>query len=141
MVEAAPKTAKLRRTVDLDPATVVVLRRWSAAQAAERLAWGPAWQDSGHVFTREDGAPIPADHVADRFRRAVREAAVPTIRFHDLRHTHITLLLKAGVPVHVASARVGHASAAMTLDRYSDAPPRQQATAAASFAALVEAAR
>jgi integrase len=63
---------------------------------------------------------------------------VPTIRFHDLRHTHATLLLKAGVPPHVVAQRLGHASPALTLSVYSHVLPRQQAAAAAAFAKLVD---
>jgi Phage integrase family len=77
--------------------------------------------------------------VANRFGRLAAGAAVPVIRFHDLRHTHATLLLKAGVPVHVVAQRLGHASPALTLSIYSHVLPRQQAAAAAAFAELVEA--
>jgi hypothetical protein len=55
-----------------------------------------------------------------------------------LRHTHATLLLKAGVPPHVVSQRLGHASPALTLSIYSHVLPRQQAAAAAAFAKLVD---
>jgi integrase len=64
---------------------------------------------------------------------------VPAIRFHDLRHMHATLLLKAGVPVHVVAQRLGHSSPALTLSIYSHVLPRQQAAAAAAFAELVDA--
>jgi integrase len=68
----------------------------------------------------------------------VRAASVTTIRFHDLRHTHATLLLKAGVPVHVVAQRLGHSSPALTLSIYSHVLPRQQSAAAAAFARLVD---
>lgn len=51
------------------------------------------------------------------------------IRVYDLRHTHATLLLAAGVPVHVVSKRLGHANAKMTLDVYAHVLPGQQAEA------------
>lgn len=63
---------------------------------------------------------------------------MPAIRFHDLRHTHATLLLKAGVPVHVVAQRLGHSSPELTLSIYSHVLPRQQSEAAAAFARLVE---
>ena len=53
------------------------------------------------------------------FARAVAAARVKRITFHGLRHGHITYLLRAGVPVHVVSARAGHARASITLDTYS----------------------
>jgi hypothetical protein len=55
VIVSEPKTAKGRRSVALDPATVAGLKAWRKHQAAERLGWGPAWTDSGLVFTREDG--------------------------------------------------------------------------------------
>jgi hypothetical protein len=66
-------------------------------------------------------------------------APVPSLHFHGLRHTHATLLLKAGVPVHVVAQRLGHSSPALTLSIYSHVLPRQQAAAAAAFAKLVAA--
>ncbi len=134
---AGTKTAAGARMVDLDPTTVDVLRDWRKAQDGEREAWGPAYVETGHVFTAENGEPVHADHVANRFGRLVTGAGVPTIRFHDLRHTHATLLLKAGVPPHVVAQRLGHSSPALTLSIYSHVLPRQQAEAAAAFAALV----
>lgn len=115
-----------------------MLRRWRAQERADRLAWGPAYQRSGHVFTREDGSPLHADHLAQRFDRLVSSADVPRIRFHDLRHTHARLLLKAGVPVKVVSERLGHASPAFTMTVYQHVLPGMQAEAAATFAALID---
>jgi integrase len=134
---AGTKTAAVARVVDLDPTTIVVLCAWKKTQEAERIAWGPAYVDSGHVFTAENGEPVHADHVKNRFARLVTEASVPAIRFHDLRHTHATLLLKAGVPPHVVAQRLGHASPALTLSIYSHVLPRQQAAAAVAFSELV----
>ena len=132
------KSAAGSRVVDLDPTTVDVLKTWRKAQAAEARAWGIAYVDSGYVFTAENGEPVHADHVANRYDRLVAAAPVPALHFHGLRHTHATLLLKAGVPVHVVAQRLGHSSPALTLSIYSHVLPRQQAAAAAAFARLVE---
>lgn len=76
--------------------------------------------------------------MANRFDKLVSFAKVPTIRFHDLRHTHATLLLKAGVPVHVVAQRLGHSPPALTLSIYSHVLPRGQSAAAVEFARLVD---
>jgi integrase len=131
------KSSAGSRVVDIDPATVEAMRLWRKAQDAERHA-GLAYVDSGYVFTAENGEPVHADHVANRYDRIVASAPVPTLHFHGLRHTHATLLLKAGVPVHVVAQRLGHSSPALTLSIYSHVLPRQQAAAAAAFASLVE---
>lgn len=66
-----------------------------------------------------------------------KAAKLPRIRFHDLRHTHATLALAAGVHPKVVSERLGHASITITLDTYSHAIPAMPETAAALVASLV----
>jgi integrase len=133
-----PKTTKSRRSVALDPGTVDALRAHRKAQLAERIALGPAWQDTGLVFTREDGALIHPDRASKLFERHLAAVdGLPRIRLHDLRHTHATLCLAAGIHPKVVSERLGHATVSMTLDTYSHAIPAMQEDAAAKVAALV----
>jgi integrase len=132
-----PKTARGRRRIALDPATITALRVHHTTQAAERLAAGPAWPNSDLVFTRHDGAPLHPEYVRRRFDRRVARAGLPRIRLHDLRHTHATLALQAGVHPKVISERLGHATVAITLDIYSHAIPALQQDAAAIVADLV----
>lgn len=137
VVVSEPKTAKGRRSVALDPATVATLKAWRKHQMAERLAWGPAWTDSGQVFTLEDGRPLHPREVTRAFSRLVLAAGVPIIRLHDLRHTHATLALAAGVHPKVIQERLGHANIAITLDTYSHTVPALEEQAAATVAKLV----
>lgn len=130
-----PKTKRSRRRIDLDPETVAALRRHKACQAQERLAVGALWGSESHwpdlVFTNEIGGPLDARNLAQRsFNRLLRRAGLPIIRFHDLRHTAATLMLLHGVNVKVVSERLGHSSAAITLDRYSHVLPSMQRDAA-----------
>jgi hypothetical protein len=111
---------------------------WAEVQGEERALWGEAYVEGGYVFTREDGSPVHADHVAQRFERLVGRAGVPVIRFHDLRQTHASLLLAAGVPVLDLSRRIGHASAAVTLNVYAHVVLGQGQRAAALFAQVVD---
>jgi integrase len=137
VVVSEPKTARGRRSVALDPATVAALKGWRKGQAAERLAWGPAWTDSGLVFTREDGRPLHPREVTRAFTRHVLAAELPIVRLHDLRHTHATLALAAGVHPKVVQERLGHANIAITLDTYSHAVPALEEEAARTVARLV----
>jgi len=98
---------------------------------------GDAYEDSDLVFAREDGTIINPDSFSDMFWRHVKGAKLPRIRFHDLRHTHATLALAAGVHPKVVSERLGHASITITLDTYSHAIPAMQETAASRVASLV----
>jgi integrase len=137
-VEASePKTDHGRRSVALDAATVRVLQAWRRQQVEERLAFGASWEDTGRVFTREDGTDLHPERVSEAFDRLVRKAGVPRIRLHDLRHTHATLALQAGVHPKVVSERLGHASVTITLDTYSHAIPAMQEDAADLVAGLV----
>jgi integrase len=137
VVVSEPKTSRGRRSIALDPRTVAALRAWKAAQAAERLAWGPSWVDSGLVFTREDGTPIHPEWLSDAFEWRVRAAGLPRLRFHDLRHTHASLGLAAGVPVKVMSERLGHATSSFTADAYQHVTPALEEQAASTVARLV----
>ncbi|MGZ8636528.1 MAG: tyrosine-type recombinase/integrase [Actinomycetota bacterium] len=113
------------------------LRAHKRVQARERLAAGPAWQDSGLVFTREDGRALPPDWVYKRFVALVLAAGLPLISFHGLRHSHATALLGAGVDLKVASERLGHSSIRITGDIYQHVERAMDVDAAARTAALV----
>jgi integrase len=132
-----PKTSRGRRLVALDPFTVSVLKAWSHRQIEERLQWGSAWTDSGLVFTRPDGKLIHPERVTKAFRAAVKKTGLPQIHLHDLRHTHATLALAAGVHPKVVCDRLGHSTVAITLDIYSHVIPALSEEAAATVAAMV----
>jgi integrase len=119
------------------PDTIAALRAHHTAQAAERLAAGPAWANSDLVFTRQDGGPLHPEYVRRQFDRLLSRYELPRIRLHDLRHTHATLALQSGVHPKVVSERLGHATVAITLDVYSHVIPALQQDAAATVADLV----
>jgi integrase len=89
------------------------------------------------VFCDTEGGALRKSNVRRRsFHPLVRKAGVPTIRFHDLRHTAATLLLAQGVHPKVVQERLGHAQIAMTLDTYSHVLPSMQRDAADKLDAL-----
>ena len=121
----SPKTRGSRRTITLPEITVEALKTHRAAQAAERLAQGLG--AAALVFTRWDGAPLKPSNFSKSFSRHVAGVAdVRSLSFHALRHTHLSHLMAAGVPVKVVSERAGHASAKMTLDIYGHVMPGMQ---------------
>lgn len=125
------KTPTSRRAVDLDAETVTVLRAWQNAQADELGG------SSELVFTNRRGSLLHPHVLSQSFERVTRTAGLPRIRFHDLRHTHATLLLKAGVPLKVVSERLGHSTPAFTMTVYQHVLPGMQRDAADLFARLV----
>ena len=101
----SPKTHRGRRSIVLPAITVEALRSHRAKQAKERLALGPAYHDHDLVCPRPGGAPWPPDMFSTAFAVVVRRSRMHPFRFHDLRHSHASQLLKAGVhPKVVASA-------------------------------------
>lgn len=131
------KTTTGRRTIDLDQRTVAALRAWRKVQLEERMACGLRPVDDGIVFARADGTPTHPDLFSQIFERHVAKSTLPRIRLHDLRHTHASILLKAGVPVKVVSERLGHSSPAFTMTVYQHVLPGMQSDAAAKFSAEV----
>lgn len=145
-VEGTTKGGR-ERVVSLDPGTVEVLRAYRREQLAKRDEVGPGWINTGHVFTSEAGHPINPDSMtalmSKIFRRhndgvASDRERLPVARLHDLRHVHATMLLQAGVPVHVVAERLGHADPAVTLRVYAHVMRRAAAGVAAVFAEAVD---
>jgi integrase len=133
------KTARSRRGVDLDPVTVAALKAHRTRQLEQRILVGAGYTDHDLVFASVAGEPWNPDSVGRAFARAVARTKLPRIRLHDLRHTHATHLLAAGVNMKLVSERLGHATPAFTLDVYGHVMPGQQANAVAAVAALVDA--
>jgi len=115
---STPKTKRGQRLVPIDAETVAMLRRQRETQNLERVAWGPAWNEAGLIFTREDGRPLRPEYVTRHFQALALRAGLPVIRLHDLRHTNASLALSAGVDLKVVSERLGHSQLAITADLY-----------------------
>src|SRR5690606_28472774 len=104
-----------------------------------QLAASGADNDHGLVFTRADGKALHPHTVSQAFERAQRRLDLSPIRFHDLRHTHASLLLRDRVPIKVVSERLGHANPAFTMTTYQHVIPGMQEDAAAAFGQLLSA--
>jgi integrase len=130
------KTRNARRPIDLDPTTLSILEAWRSLQRAEAAATGV--ELDGWVFTDGDGHPVHPHAITPAFERIARRAGVPVIRLHELRHTHGTLLIKAGVPVKVVSERLGHGNITLTIETYQHVMPGMQADAARVYEALAK---
>jgi integrase len=77
------------------------------------------WQDNGLVFTTGEGKPLDAQNIVNRsFKPLLSRAGLPSIRFHDLRHSCLSLVAQRGEPIRDLQALAGHATAAFTLQRY-----------------------
>ncbi len=96
VIETGPKTAKGRRTIAIAPAVVDSLMSHGRRQLEEHMGWGPGWTDTGLVFTREDGTGLHPQYVTWVFQRAAKQAGLPVLPLHALRHGHATAGLRQG---------------------------------------------
>ena len=132
-----PKTERSRRTLVMPPSIVERLREHSKRQLAEKLWAGSKWAENDLVFANRFGAPLQARRVIAEFHKALRDAGIPRIRFHDLRHSCATLLLIQGVSPRVVMEILGHSEIAMTMDTYSHVAPELQREAADRMESLL----
>ncbi len=132
-----PKSARSRRQIDLPHPVVSTLQELRREQERIQKALGGTLTDSGFVFAQYDGKPRDKRSVERGLERVLRAAGLPPIRFHDLRHTHASLMLSAGVHPKAVSERLGHGSVAFTLDTYSHVMPGVQKEAVSRFEALL----
>ena len=114
----------------LSASVVEELRAHRARQAEELLRLGIRLDDDSFVVAQYDGRPIQPRSLTHNWVRIIGNTALPRIRFHDLRHSHASQMLAAGVHPKVASERLGHSTIGITLDLYSHVMPGMQADAA-----------
>ncbi len=112
------KTARSRRTLNLPAPVVAALRRHRATQAAERLAAGEAWVDTGLVFTSTIGTAISSANLRRDFDALTRRAGLGHWTPRELRHSAASLLSAAGVPLELVSDVLGHDGTRMTAEVY-----------------------
>ena len=136
IIVSTPKNHRAR-VIDQDTRTLEQLREHRLSQECDRDGWGSDYKDQDLVFCKEDGTPIHPHTFSQAFERLIAKTELPTIRLHDLRHTHATIALRANVPIKVISERLGHENPAFTMKQYAHVLPGMQSEAAILVAALV----
>lgn len=135
---AEPKTESSRRSVNFSDTVKKALLEQKARQM-EIITSAPIVDITTltdnklkdiHVCTWDDLQPLRPSYATNKFSKLLKEANLPSIRFHDLRHTHATLLLQAGAHPKVVQERLGHSNISITLDTYSHVLPTMQKEAA-----------
>lgn len=129
------------RTVALSSTVLEELKRHRLAQAEEQLKIGVRPGEEAFVVAQVDGNPLKPVSLTHEWTRLLAKTDLPRIRFHDLRHSHATQLLAAGVHPKIASERLGHSTIGITLDLYSHVMPGMQANAAEQVDAAIKAAK
>lgn len=132
-----PKTKKSRRTIEVNEDVLNVLRRHKEEQAKNKLMLGQNYDDKDLVFCQENGQPMHPDTISSWFPAFLADIGLPRLKFHALRHTHASLLLKAGVEIKTISERLGHSSVGITYDIYSHLMPGMQREAVEALEKLL----
>lgn len=127
---SSTKTRYGRRTLELGRNTIGLLRKHLDDQQQERISAGDLWHENGLIFTTSLGTPIDPSNLRRDFRRMLKDAGLPSFRFHSLRHTSASLLLNNNIPPIVVSRRLGHSKASITMDVYAHLLPNMQSEAA-----------
>lgn len=134
----APKTDAAQRIITLPAAMIAVLRQVQAeADENKRLAPN-IWQDEGWIVHGWDGRRLSHDTPSKWFRRFADKHGFEGLRFHDLRHTHATLLLANNIDVVAVAHRMGHSDPSVTLRVYAHALARRDVDAAHAFDRLLQ---
>lgn len=126
-----PKTSSGERSVALFPGTVELLKKHKESQEKEKNK--AFYNDHGLVIQTHIGTPVSPRNLSREYYKIIDKLSIPKIRFHDLRHTHATLLLKKGVHAKIVQERLGHSSITITLDTYSHVLPGLQEAALKSL--------
>jgi integrase len=133
-----PKTAKSRRQIPLPVEVVKELRKYKKWQEWHKNLIGDKYLDNDLVLASVWGRVVETSNFTSKVYKGILEQAgiSKTVKFHDLRHTHATLLLQQGVNPKVVQERLGHSTISMTLDTYSHVLPDMQDTAVKALEGL-----
>jgi integrase len=106
-------------------------------QQLERQFSGYRWQENHLIFPSAIGTPMESSNLIKHFKKLLKQVGLPDIRFHDLRHTAATLMLRQGIHPKVVQERLGHSSISVTMDVYSHVLPSMQDEAADKIDELI----
>lgn len=114
-----------------------ILKEHQRLQTQRAVKKGASWIEKNLVFPDTVGNPMWSQRIITAFSKILKDAGLPKIRFHDLRHTAASLMLNNGIPILAVSQRLGHARPSITLDVYGHLMPSQQEAAAELISSLV----
>ena len=133
----APKSGK-GRLIRLTRKATAALKAHRKLQLEERMERAGLWQENGLIFPSGIGTPMSGGNLTRAFKAALRRAGLPeTFRFHDMRHTCATLLLRQGVNPKYVADLLGHADVSLTLNVYSHVLPDMGDAAAGAMDAVL----
>ncbi len=132
------KTKSGRRQIKLGKIGLAMLEAHRKRQEAQKILAGDSWKENGMIFTTGIGTYASQSKVSKKFKQILYENDLPDIRFHDLRHTSISLLLDMGTPINTVQRRAGHSKAIVTTDIYGHVMAHSQDAAAENIEQIVK---
>jgi integrase len=138
IVFVPPKSARGKRNITLTARAVEALKKHNTTQEKEGQWLGNLWEDQRLVFPNQSGKLLHPWILTKRFKRILKEADLPEVRFHDLRHTCATLLLSKGIHPKIAQEILGHSTISITLDTYSHLLPNMQNKAVSAMEEIID---
>ncbi len=126
LVFSEPKSKSGKRTIVLSDEMIEKLHKHIDIQDMERSIAGNRWKENDLIFSSSIGTSIDRRNLFEEFKGFLKKVGLPNIRFHDLRHTAATLMLKQGVHPKIAQERLGHSNISITLNTYSHVLPSMQ---------------
>lgn len=129
-IKDGAKTPTSIRSVALSTDTIESLKEHRSIILQERLFEGESYQNNDLVVCTGKGGPANANNIYRAWTRFIEKHEAPHITFHDLRHTHVAMMIKQGVHMKVISERLGHSSISVTMDIYGHLLPNMQSDAA-----------
>ena len=133
----APKTESGIRDIHLGQEVMEVLKKERSKYVADMFSKETNFQNLNFVIRQKDGSPIRPDSMSQKWRRFLEDNRLPSIRFHDLRHSNATALIQAGVNPRVVQQRLGHSDVNITLNTYTHVLPDMDVEAAAKLDSII----
>ena len=120
-IKNTPKNSSSERTIEIDRKIIELLKRHQQEQAKSKVELVDCWEENDLVFTKWNGKPFLPNVLSNWFPAFMLRHNLPRLRFHDLRHYHVSFLVHMGIPIHDIQRRTGHAKASTLLDVYGHA--------------------
>lgn len=117
LVFTSPKSGP--RCIALPGYLVELLKQEKKAQAERKRAWGTAYEDYDLVCCQDNGRPWEPSNISNKFRKLVDASNLPRVRYHDLRHTFLTILAEElRIGLNTVALQAGHADPGFTSRTY-----------------------
>nr|WP_242066213.1 site-specific integrase [Brevibacillus laterosporus] len=133
IISKETKTGRSNRVISIPQSIINELKNHKNLQQEDKKLFGEGYQDNDYIIAKKDGTPLNPQYVHNHFKKFIKSLEIPDIRFHDLRHTHASIMLKIGEHPKIVSERLGHSSIQMTLNVYSHVTFDMQQESAARF--------